>query len=294
MNISVIIPAYNAANFVGEALQAVCNQLASDDELIVVDDASTDNTATVAERYARVITLEENSGPATARNVGIANAQGDIIAFVDADCIAASNWLKNIRRIFEQSKQNQVIMGKVVIPNSTFIGDCIAALGFPAGGHVGFENVWHVDPDGRTDHISSCNFATRRYVFEEFGMFDETFPLAGGEDSELSYRWFRQGVIVRFESEVYVTHRPRTSLKSFCKWQIQRGRSNYHFKQRVGSVRRFVKLRLWSTGNILKKYKFSIKLPMILLLLTSSFCLQQWGYALEAYCSQHDGYCTNA
>jgi glycosyltransferase involved in cell wall biosynthesis len=91
MKISVIIPAYNAAAFIGTALNSLLQQSHRDWEALVIDDASTDDTRAVALRWAstdqriRVLGMARNGGPAAARNAGFDAAQGDWIAVLDAD-----------------------------------------------------------------------------------------------------------------------------------------------------------------------------------------------------------------
>jgi glycosyltransferase involved in cell wall biosynthesis len=88
-SISVVIPAYNAARWVAEAVDSALAQTLPPSQIIVVDDGSTDDTAAVLRPYAerRVVTylLQPNSGVAAARNAGIAAATGELIAFLDAD-----------------------------------------------------------------------------------------------------------------------------------------------------------------------------------------------------------------
>jgi len=89
--VSVVTPAYNAAEFLENAVASVQAQTIGDWELIIVDDASTDETAVVAEKLAstddriRLLRLEKNSGPSIARNAGFAAARGEWIAVLDAD-----------------------------------------------------------------------------------------------------------------------------------------------------------------------------------------------------------------
>ncbi|MEM4267169.1 MAG: glycosyltransferase [Candidatus Nanoarchaeia archaeon] len=283
--ISVVIPVYNDEKRIGKVLQSLKRQNYKNFEIIVVDDGSKDKSPEIAKKYADKVIVNEHKGPAVARNTGIKNAKGEIVAFTDSDCEAKEDWLENINKFFS-NKNNEVMMGKVVIPKSTFIGDSISALGFPAGGHVGFENMWKVSKEGFTDHLSSCNMALRKKVFEEHGMIDESFPLAGAEDSELSYRLTKNGVKIRYNAEAIVVHEPRTSLKSFIKWQITRGRSNYHFKKKIGDVNEFIKLRAWSTKNIMKRYATDPKIVIIIPLLALSFTLQQYGYFKEKILSK--------
>ncbi len=84
--ISVVIPCYNAARFLGEALGSVAAQSRLPAEVIVVDDRSSDDSVAIARALgARVIEMPANQGPSAARNAGIAAAAGDVIAFLDAD-----------------------------------------------------------------------------------------------------------------------------------------------------------------------------------------------------------------
>lgn len=278
--ISVVVPVYNYAKHLKKTLESIRNQSFKNFELIVVDDGSTDGSAKVAKIFAdRVIINKKNSGPAVSRNKGIKAAKADIIAFTDSDCIAAKDWLKNILMGF--NNKADAVMGNTKVPKSTFLGDSISALGFPGGANAGFENMWHVSKEGFTSHITSCNFAARKDVFRQHGMFDESFPLAGGEDPELSYRWSRKGVRIRYCQNAVVYHEPRTSLISFARWMVYRGRSNYYFKRKIGNVGGFVKLRLWSSKNIIRRYIFNPKIIFIVPLLFLSFLLQQIGYYLE-------------
>ena len=88
MRVSVVIPCYNAARFLGETLQSVLAQTHADTSAIVVDDCSTDATAEIAERFGarvRVIRQHEQGGVSAARNAALAVADGDAIAFLDGD-----------------------------------------------------------------------------------------------------------------------------------------------------------------------------------------------------------------
>jgi glycosyltransferase involved in cell wall biosynthesis len=104
ISISVVIPAFNRAGIVGEALSSVHSQTRSPLETIVVDDASTDGTADVAEREgARVIRLERNRGAAGARNEGIRAAAGEAIALLDSDDYWEPHHLATVVSLLEQN-----------------------------------------------------------------------------------------------------------------------------------------------------------------------------------------------
>ena len=91
--VSVIIPAYNQARFLGEAIKSVLSQTYHNFEIIVVDDGSTDDTPLVASQFAGRINYfrQENQGLASSRNTGIRNSSGHFIALLDSD----DQWLPN-------------------------------------------------------------------------------------------------------------------------------------------------------------------------------------------------------
>ena len=94
--VSVVIPAFNAETTIADTVRAVMAQPLPREtfECIVVDDGSQDRTAEIAERAgALVVRLPGNQGPSAARNAGIERAQGEWIAFTDADCVPSRRWL---------------------------------------------------------------------------------------------------------------------------------------------------------------------------------------------------------
>lgn len=102
MKLSVIIPAYNVAGYIGECLDSVVNQTYRDLEIIVVNDGSTDDTRAVISRYEnddRVVVIDKsNGGLSDARNAGIEQAKGDLITFVDGDDVVSDDcYEQNVR-----------------------------------------------------------------------------------------------------------------------------------------------------------------------------------------------------
>ena len=87
--ISVLVPCYNAARYLAEALASVLEQQPSPDEVIVIDDGSTDGSTTIAESFGPPVRCvrQEQTGAAAARNHGVSLASGELVAFLDADDI---------------------------------------------------------------------------------------------------------------------------------------------------------------------------------------------------------------
>jgi glycosyltransferase involved in cell wall biosynthesis len=278
MKISVIVPAYNVKKTLSRLLDSLSHQSCKDFEVIVVDDCSQDNTCQVAESYdCTLVRLPTNRGPATCRNIGAKKARGDIVTFTDGDCRVEYNW---IERIEERFLQNDIdaVMGKVVLMPSTLLGDSISALGFPAGGAIGFDKIWKVDPKGFTDSLSTCNCAIRKNAFEKIGGFDESFPFPGGEDTLLAYDLRKFNYRIKYCPDVVVYHAARDSFGDFVKWQFRRGVSSFIFSTKISNKVSFLSLRIWSTGNILKVYCHHKIFPMVLFLLGTGVFVQFLGF----------------
>ena len=107
--ISVIMPAYNAKQFIASSIESVLNQTFSDFELIIINDGSSDNTLEIAQQFAQKdrrinIVSQENQGETAARNTGLAHAKGEYIAFLDSDDLYKEIFLeKLLNRIQEKS-----------------------------------------------------------------------------------------------------------------------------------------------------------------------------------------------
>jgi glycosyltransferase involved in cell wall biosynthesis len=115
--VSVIFPAFNAENFIGQAIQSVLDQTFKNFELIIIDDGSVDNTAKIVSQFKdpRIILIrqERNCGPSTARNVGLELAKGEWAAFLDAD----DGWHKErLIKLLKVAKQHSnVFIGSDVL-----------------------------------------------------------------------------------------------------------------------------------------------------------------------------------
>ena len=104
--VSVIIPAYNASSSIGPCIQSVLAQTSQAHEIIIVNDASTDDTAEIVRSMSvRLIDREKNGGAGTARAEGARVATGDILAFTDSDCVVPTNWTSQIIEAFESEPE---------------------------------------------------------------------------------------------------------------------------------------------------------------------------------------------
>ena len=101
LKISLVIPVFNEQDYLGTCLSAIANQTEMPDEVIVVDNGSTDSTVTIAEQFRFVKVIHESCrGVVFARNRGFDLASGDIIGRIDADTILPPRWTENIKEAF--------------------------------------------------------------------------------------------------------------------------------------------------------------------------------------------------
>jgi glycosyltransferase involved in cell wall biosynthesis len=216
LSLSIIIPVYNNPGDLRECLHAVAAQFTPDMEIIVVDDASTDETAPVAAGVgARVFRLAKNSGPAAARNHGARKAHGEIFLFVDADVLLAPGTVDRIRRTFAERPDVAAVFGSYD-----------AAPRAP-GVVSRYRNLLHhyVHQHGQAEASTfwaGCG-AIRRDAFRDVGGFDdERFPGPSIEDIELGQRLRRAGHRILLDKTIQGTHLKRWSLGSLIRTDITR------------------------------------------------------------------------
>lgn len=124
--VSVVVCCYNAEKYLPKCLNALKAQTYPNFEIIVVDDGSTDKTSEVAEKYGVRLIRIKHSGLPAARNVGVRSANGDVIAFTDADCVVESRWLEKLINKLTSGDYAGVIGGIVKVLNSeSFVARCL-------------------------------------------------------------------------------------------------------------------------------------------------------------------------
>jgi glycosyltransferase involved in cell wall biosynthesis len=187
--VSVVIPAYNAERYLGEAIESVLAQTHEPLETILVDDGSDDGTAAVARSYSGVrLITQENAGPAAARNRGFAASRGELVAFHDADDLMTPD--KLAVQVGEMLANPAI--GCVLAEQELLIEEGAELPFWAAGSKV--PTLMPARPDELADEpdVHPMTMLVRREVFERVGGFDEEMRAA--EDFDWMLRAAEDGV----------------------------------------------------------------------------------------------------
>jgi glycosyltransferase involved in cell wall biosynthesis/peptidoglycan/xylan/chitin deacetylase (PgdA/CDA1 family) len=266
--ISIIVPCYNQAHFLTEAIESILSQAYPHYEIVVIDDGSTDNTAEVAGRYPGVRCVrQDNRGLAAARNTGIRKSNGDYLVFLDAD---------------DRLLPNALEVGLACLrahPECAFVAGRCIRIGSDGHPMPTTEDAG-LDGDAYSRLLSGCPILVpavmyRRATFQVFSGFDTSMSAA--EDRHLYYRIARQ-LPIHFHDVVVAEVRQhhanmtsntalmlRSTLAALQKqWRYVKANPQYKEAYRVG-------LRFWRThyGG-----RLAIELP-------NQIRLGQWKRALS-------------
>ncbi|HJP91474.1 MAG TPA: glycosyltransferase [Pyrinomonadaceae bacterium] len=204
--VSVIIPAYEVAEFIGEALDSVLAQTFTDYEIIVINDGSPDTGAlerALKPYMSRIVYLkQENRGVSAARNSGIAAARGSLIAFLDGDDTWLPNYLEvQVARIQADPTIDVLYPNVLMFGGSSEAGEEFMTI-CPSNGEVTFERLLLQECN-----VSNCSIA-RRETIVRAGLFDES--LRSVEDFDLWLRVIKEGGRIAYHRDVLARYRRRT------------------------------------------------------------------------------------
>jgi len=217
MEVSVIVPSYNSARTIHDCLNSLINQDFNEDFEIIVADSSTDNTQNIVKENfpeVRLITFQNKTDPGTARNTGVINAKGKFVFFIDSDCIAPKNWIKNL--ISQYNGNNIAAVGGSVYPANPD-NDYVGWAGFISE----FRDFIPWLDSGLRGHIPTCNLSFEKKSFLDFGGFNSL--LYPQEDLYFNHLLVKSGKEIYFRSDVTIQHWHRSDLIPFFKHQYNIG-----------------------------------------------------------------------
>lgn len=210
--ISVIVCSHNGARTLRDCCEGLLELDYPDFEVVVVDDGSTDATASIAREYGFRVISTENGGLSRARNLGMKAATGGIVAYIDDDTRPDPHWLKYLAAAFENSSHSAIGGPNIAPTDDGMVAECVAnAPGNPV--HV-------LLSDEQAEHLPGCNLAIRKSCLQAIGGFDPQFRVAG-DDVDVCWRLQQKGWTLGFNPAAVVWHHRRNSIRAY--WKQQRG-----------------------------------------------------------------------
>lgn len=200
--VTAVIPVYNNAGTILPLLDSIAGQTIVPEEVVVVDDASTDNTGDLAAAHSlgvRVVRLERNSGPSVARNAGVEAAANEIVFFLDSDIVLDSKAVEEVKQVFHDpdvSVLNGMMKDRPLNTGWTVWYKCLV------------EHAWG-DFVPQWDRSSTCLNtrigAIRKSAFRKAGGFDPKYKKPAVEDHEFGQRLSRNYDII-FDKNLQAYH----------------------------------------------------------------------------------------
>lgn len=211
MTVSIVIPLYNDAATIGAVLDGLAVQIAAPDfEVTVVDDGSTDNGPDLTKGRARLL-QQANAGPAAARNNGAQHARGDVVLFLDSDCVPSPHWVARMVGALENGFDG--VMGTLIAANDGVVPRLV---------QLEIEDRYRAmsAATNGVDFIAAPSCGFRRQAFLDLGGFNETLRQA--EDVEMAYRFTAAGHRIAFVPNAPVAHAHQTTWNEFLRVKYRR------------------------------------------------------------------------
>jgi glycosyltransferase involved in cell wall biosynthesis len=249
MDVSVVIPSYNASKTIGRCLDSVLHQKAKASYEIIVVDSSRDSTASIIKQSSgiKLIHSSKRLFAGEARNRGIKSAKGRIIAFTDADCVADSGWIDSI---FSLHKHHDAVGGRVLNGNpDSLLGWSIFLSQF---------SEFSVPKDRFVKNMPTCNVSYKKNLFDD-GLFPDVFS-----HEEFLFN-ARLPVPIFFSKKVVARHINRTNFFDILKHEYKNGQGAAFSRKKAGKL----------------SFVFALKFPILFLGL--------WRFVKCGYCSARGG-----
>jgi len=208
--VSVVVCTFNGARTLGRCLEGLAQVDYPDFEVIVVDDGSTDASADIAREHACRLVSTDNRGLGSARNTGMREASGEIVAYLDDDAHPDPHWLRYLVATLEDGRFAGVGGPNLPPAHDGPVARCVAeAPGGPI--HV-------LLSDREAEHLPGCNMAFRRTALESLAGFDPQFRVAG-DDVDICWRLLEAGHRLGFSPAAVVWHSRRPSVRAYLRQQ---------------------------------------------------------------------------
>jgi glycosyltransferase involved in cell wall biosynthesis len=170
--VSVIIPSYNSEKTISGCLTSLSDQSYKSDFVIILVDSSKDKTPSIVRSQFPGILyyqFEKKIDPGTARNYGVKHSTGDLILFIDSDCVAEKDWISRHVQFHNDHPEVAAIGGSVI--NGNHSKDIVGWSSYFGE----FREFLPQNPENFTFHIPTLNISYKRWIFKKYGFFDPNF-----------------------------------------------------------------------------------------------------------------------
>lgn len=241
--VSLYIPCFNAEEYIKSCLDSILQQSYPIEEILVIDDASCDETVNIASQFpVKVIRHNENKGLAAARNTAIKNSTGDLLASLDADCTPDKDWLKNLIKNF--SSEASGIGGRLLEPDLDNPVNSWRAI------HMNQE--WGKNSSKSVSFLFGSNNIFKKDILVKVGGYNESYK-NNYEDVDISRRIKAAGYSLAYEPKALAYHLKKDTIFSlfntFWNWNFayHQGKGYYNnyktlcskIKENIGLANRF-------------------------------------------------------
>jgi GT2 family glycosyltransferase len=222
---SLIVINWNGAAFLAACLQALLAQVTAKDEIIVVDNDSTDHSVELVRAHfpgVQVLCNARNRGYAGGANTGLRAARGDVLVLLNPDAEVHDECLAVLKGAL-QDKRVGIVGCKLYYPGGEVIQHAGGIINFPqaTADHHSYRQhdngQWNQERE--VDYVTGAALALRRDILDEVGFFDEGFYPAYYEEADYCFRVRRAGYDVRYVPQAVATHHEHTAL----------GEKSYHY-----------------------------------------------------------------
>ncbi len=275
MTTSVIIITRNRAKSLVNCLRSIEKQSVLPSEVIIIDNASVDETKEVVEKFSKTLNLRYLYQPivsiSISRNAGIALAKGDVLLITDDDCVATRNWIKNTIASHLKHPHAVAIQGRVIsIPKES-----LYSLILQKQREVRI-TMSRVTPSGIL-YLGTDNASIKKIFLEHMEIsFHETIRYTG-DDMDVAAQIFTKKGVILFDKDILVFHKERKNLKDFLLQRYRNGAVPIVLKRRWPNLRfhfyhstllKHTKTYININVYLLKKKRCIdfIRLPFVLLL----------------------------
>ena len=221
--ITVVIPARDGARSLPPLFDSLDRQTLARDryEVIVVDNASRDETADLSRSRGAIVVDEPKPSRSGARNAGVRRASADLIAFTDADCVVAPGWLE---ALVGALREHPLVAGPVHL-----------TTGDPPNAVERFESLWRFAQEAgvKDGWAATANLGIRRSVHDEIGGFDVAYRHIG-EDADYCLRARSRGHVLGYSAGAVVEHYAEDALWPMLKRAFFHGYSVHQINRRLG------------------------------------------------------------